>query len=84
MHKPSRKLVKVSSGERRYAVCRNDLGIEAICWRLVRKERKKKKCHSLIDKVWNWKNLNEAREKVKLSFWTQALDTDPGKVRNKR
>jgi len=25
----------------------------------VRKERKKKKYHSLIFKVWNWKNLNE-------------------------
>ncbi len=65
MHKSSRKSVKVCSGERRYADCRNGLGIEAICWKLVRKEQKKKKYHSLIDKVWNWKNLNEAWKKVK-------------------
>jgi len=25
----------------------------------MRKEQKKKKHHSLIDKVWNWKNLND-------------------------
>jgi hypothetical protein len=31
---------------------------------LVRKEQKRK-VHSLIDKVWNWKNLNEAWKKVK-------------------
>ncbi len=64
MRKSSRKSAKVSSGERRYADCRNGLGIEAICWMLVRKERKRK-VHSLIDKVWNWKNLNEAWKKVK-------------------
>jgi retron-type reverse transcriptase len=59
MRKSSRKRAKVSSGERRYAVLRKGLGIEEICWRLVRKERKRKKFHSLIDKVWNWRNLNE-------------------------
>jgi len=31
----------------------------------VRKERKKKKWHSLIDKVWNWKNLNEIQRMLK-------------------
>ena len=41
MRKSSRKSAKVSSGERRYADCRNGLGIEAICWMLVRKERKR-------------------------------------------
>jgi RNA-directed DNA polymerase len=74
MHKSSRKLAKVSSGERRYADCRNSLGIEAICWRLVRKERKKKKHHSLIDKVWNWSNLNEAWEKVKQNRGAGGID----------
>ncbi|MFZ2070966.1 MAG: hypothetical protein WAV32_05130 [Halobacteriota archaeon] len=65
MRKSSRNSAKVSSGERRYADCRNGLGIEAICWRLVRKEQKKKKYHSLIDKVRNWRNLNDAWDKVK-------------------
>lgn len=74
MRKSSRKLVKVSSGERRYADCRNGLSIEAIRWRLVRKEQKKKKHHSLIDKVWNWKNLNEAWEKVKQNRGAGGID----------
>ena len=73
MHKSSRKLAKVSSGERRYADCRNGSSIEAICWRLVRKERKKK-YHSLIDKVWNWRNLNEAWEKVKQNRGAGGID----------
>ncbi len=64
MHKSSRRLAKVCSGERRNAGCRKGLigGLcieAACCWRLVRKEQKKKKFHSLIFKVWNWKNLNE-------------------------
>jgi RNA-directed DNA polymerase len=66
--------VKVSSGERRYADCRNGLSIETACWRLVRKEQKKKKYHSLIDKVWNWKNLNEAWEKVKQNRGAGGID----------
>jgi RNA-directed DNA polymerase len=65
--------LKVSSGERRYADCRNGLSIEAIRWRLVRKEQKKKH-HSLIDKVWNWKNLNEAWEKVKQNRGAGGID----------
>jgi len=74
MHKSSRKSAKVSSGERRDADCRNGLSIEAICWRLVRKERKKKKYHSLIDKVWNWKNLNEAWRRVKQNRGSGGID----------
>jgi retron-type reverse transcriptase len=74
MHKSSRKSVKVCSGERRYADCRNGLGIEASCWKLVRKEQKKKKYHSLIDKVWNWKNLNEAWKKVKKNKGAAGID----------
>jgi RNA-directed DNA polymerase len=74
MHKSSRKSVKVCSGERRYANCRNGLGIEASCWKLVRKEQKKKKYHSLIDKVWNWKNLNEAWKKVKKNKGAAGID----------
>jgi len=73
MHKSSRKSAKVSSRERRYADCRNGLGIEAICWMLVRKEQKKK-VHSLIDKVWNWKNLNEAWKKVKKNRGAAGID----------
>jgi RNA-directed DNA polymerase len=73
MRKSSRKSAKVSSGERRYADCRNGLGIEAICWMLVRKERKRK-VHSLIDKVWNWKNLNEAWKKVKKNKGVAGID----------
>ncbi|NQE05102.1 hypothetical protein C5S32_04455, partial [ANME-1 cluster archaeon GoMg1] len=73
MRKSSRKSVKVSSRERRYADCRNGLGIEAICWMLVRKERKRK-VHSLIDKVWNWKNLNEAWKKVKKNKGAAGID----------
>jgi len=38
MHKSSRKSAKVSSRERRYADCRNGLGIKAICWKLVGRE----------------------------------------------
>ena len=74
MHKSSRKSAKVSSGERRDADCRNGVSIEAICWRLVRKERKKKKYHSLIDKVWNWKNLNEAWRRVKQNRGSGGID----------
>jgi RNA-directed DNA polymerase len=74
MRKSSSKSVKVSSRERRYADCRNGLSIEAIRWRLVRKEQKKKKHHSLIDKVWNWKNLNEAWEKVKQNRGAGGID----------
>ena len=74
MHKSSRKSAKVSSGERRYAGCRNGVGIETICWKLVRKERKKKKNHSLIDKVWNWRNLNEAWKKVKQNKGAAGID----------
>jgi RNA-directed DNA polymerase len=73
MRKSSRESAKVSSGERRYADCRNGLGIEAICWMLVRKERKRK-VHSLIDKVWNWKNLNEAWKKVKKNRGAGGID----------
>ncbi len=73
MRKSSRKSAKVSSRERRYADCRNGLGIEAICWMLVRKERKRK-VHSLIDKVWNWKNLNEAWKKVKKNKGAAGID----------
>ena len=67
MHKSSRKSAKVSSGERRYADCRKGLNsglcIETACWRLVRKEQKEK-YHSLIFKVWNWKNLNDAWDRA--------------------
>ncbi|HJH27724.1 MAG TPA: group II intron reverse transcriptase/maturase, partial [Methanophagales archaeon] len=35
---------------------------------------KKKKCHSLIDKVWNWRNLNEAWEKVKQNRGAGGID----------
>jgi retron-type reverse transcriptase len=73
MRKSSRKSAKVSSRERRYVDCRNGLGIEAICWMLVRKERKRK-VHSLIDKVWNWKNLNEAWKKVKKNRGAAGID----------
>ena len=74
MRKSSRKLAKVSSGERRHADCRNGLSIETACWRLVRKERKKKKYHSLIDKVWNWRNLNDAWRKVKQNRGAGGID----------
>ena len=74
MQQSSRKSAKVSSGERRDADCRNGLSIEAICWRLVRKERKKKKYPSLIDKVWNWKNLNEAWRRVKQNRGSGGID----------
>jgi hypothetical protein len=40
---------------------------------LVRKERKRK-VHSLIDKVWNWKNLNEAWKKVKKNKGAAGID----------
>ncbi len=41
----------------------------------MRKERKKKrKWHSLIDKVWNWRNLNEAWEKVKQNRGAGGID----------
>jgi len=40
----------------------------------VRKERKKKKYHSLIDKVWNWKNLNEAWRRVKQNRGSGGID----------
>jgi len=40
----------------------------------VRKERKKKKFHSLIDKVWNWKNLNEAWRRVKQNRGSGGID----------
>ncbi len=74
MRKSSRKSAKVGSGERRYADCRNGVGIETARWRLVRKERKKKKYHSLIDKVWNWRNLNEAWAKVKQNRGAGGID----------
>ena len=35
---------------------------------------KKKKWHSLIDKVWNWRNLNEAWEKVKQNRGASGID----------
>jgi Retron-type reverse transcriptase len=35
---------------------------------------KKKKWHSLIDKVWNWRNLNEAWEKVKQNRGAGGID----------
>ena len=35
---------------------------------------KKKKWHSLIDKVWNWRNLNEAWEKVKQNKGAGGID----------
>ena len=34
----------------------------------------KKKFHSLIDKVWNWKNLNEAWDKVKYNKGVGGID----------
>ena len=79
MHKSSRNAAKVGSGERRYASCRKGLAgglcIETACWGLVRKGRKeKKKWHSLIDKVWNWKNLNEAWGKVKQNRGAGGID----------
>ncbi|HJH27630.1 MAG TPA: group II intron reverse transcriptase/maturase [Methanophagales archaeon] len=79
MHESSRNLAKVGSGERRSAGCRKDLAgglcIETACWGLVRKERKKKrKWHSLIDKVWNWRNLNEAWAKVKQNRGAGGID----------
>jgi len=41
----------------------------------VRKERKKKrKWHTLIGKVWNWRNLNEAWEKVKQNRGAGGID----------
>jgi len=40
----------------------------------VRKERKKKKYHPLIDKVWNWKNLNEAWRRVKQNRGSGGID----------
>jgi len=40
----------------------------------VRKEQKKKKFHSLIFKVWNWKNLNDAWEKVKQNKGATGID----------
>jgi RNA-directed DNA polymerase len=77
MHKSSRRLAKVSSGERRNVDCRKGLigglCIESACWKLVRKEQKKK-YHSLIFKVWNWKNLNDAWEKVKQNRGAAGID----------
>jgi RNA-directed DNA polymerase len=77
MHRSSRRLAKVCSGERRNVDCRKGLigglCIEAACWRLVRKEQKKK-WHSLIFKVWNWKNLNEAWVKVKQNRGADGID----------
>lgn len=35
---------------------------------------KKKKFHSLIDKVWNWRNLNEAWSKVKQNKGAGGID----------
>ena len=35
---------------------------------------KKKKWHSLIDKVWNWRNLNEAWDKVKQNKGAGGID----------
>lgn len=35
---------------------------------------KKKKFHSLIDKVWNWRNLNEAWDKVKSNKGAGGID----------
>jgi len=35
---------------------------------------KKKKWHSLIDKVWNWRNLNEAWKKVKQNKGAGGID----------
>jgi RNA-directed DNA polymerase len=40
----------------------------------VRKGQKKKKYHSLIDKVWNWKNLNKAWKKVKKNKGAGGID----------
>jgi len=40
----------------------------------VREERKKKKYHFLIDKVWNWKNLNEAWRRVKQNRGSGGID----------
>jgi RNA-directed DNA polymerase len=40
----------------------------------VRKEQKKKKYHSLIDKVGNWRNLNEAWERVKQNKGAGGID----------
>jgi group II intron reverse transcriptase/maturase len=40
----------------------------------VRKEQRKKKFHSLIDKVWNWGNLNEAWVKVKQNKGAGGID----------
>ena len=73
MHGSSRRLAKVRSGERRYVSRRKGACIEKACWRLVRKEQKKK-YHSLIDKVWNWKNLNEAWGKVKQNRGAGGID----------
>jgi group II intron reverse transcriptase/maturase len=50
------------------------VGIEATCWRLVREERRKQKFHSVIDKVWNWRNLNEAWKKVKQNKGVGGID----------
>ena len=40
----------------------------------MEKERKRKKYHSLIDKVWNWRNLNDAWEKVKQNRGAGGID----------
>lgn len=37
-------------------------------------KKNKKKHHSLIDKVWNWKNLNEAWKKVKQNKGAGGVD----------
>jgi RNA-directed DNA polymerase len=34
----------------------------------------KKKFHSLIDKIWDWKNLNEAWDKVKYNRGVGGID----------
>jgi RNA-directed DNA polymerase len=73
MHGSSRRLAKVRSGERRYVSRRKGACIEKACWKLVRKEYKGK-YHSLIFKVWNWQNLNDAWEKVKRNRGAGGVD----------